>query len=90
MKKLNEEFILKMKQQKSLDHVKKNISENAIKATNQNLQFHLSANVSLKITKTCLFQLRKMTSNTQITVTFKNNFKMIIFMSFQLNDIETK
>jgi hypothetical protein len=89
VKRFNEEFVWNSSQQISFDHVKKSITNNAMIATVHELQYHLTTNASKKITKACLFQLLEKSSNIIMTSQLKNKFKIIMFMSFRLNDVET-
>jgi hypothetical protein len=90
MKKSNDEFIWEKSQQKSFDHVKKSIIENVMSTTIHELQYHLTANASKRIIEACLFQLHEVSSDTQMKSTLKNKIKVVMFMSFKLNDTETR
>lgn len=90
MKRSNDEFIWEASQQTSFDHVKRSITKNAMTTTNHELQYHLTADVSKKATDACLFQISEEISDTIMTFHLKNKFKIVMFMSFRLNDVETR
>jgi hypothetical protein len=90
MKRSNDEFIWRKSQQVSFDHVKRSITKNAMTAVVHELQYHLVANASRRITNACLFQISEKSLDTVMTSQLKNKFKIVMFMSFWLNDVETR
>jgi hypothetical protein len=90
VKRFNEKFIWDSAQQASFDHVKKSITKNAMTTAIHELQYHLTTNASKRITKACLFQLFEKSFDIIMTSQLKDKFKIIMFMSFHLNDVETK
>jgi hypothetical protein len=90
VERLNEKFIWDASQQASFDHVKKSITENAMTAAIHESQYHLTTNASKRVTEACLFQLFEELSDTVMTSQLKNKFKIIMFMSFRLNDVEIR
>ncbi len=53
------------------------------------LQYHLAIDVNRKVTKNRLFQISNKSSNTIITSHLKNKIKIVMFMSFELNEAKT-
>jgi hypothetical protein len=90
MKKSNDAFIWEKAQQRSFEHVKKSITNNVMSTTIHELQYHLTTDASKRVTKTCLFQLHEVSSDTQMKSILKNKIKIVMFMSFKLNDVETR
>jgi hypothetical protein len=69
---------------------KKEYYENAMITTMHELQYHLTTDASWRITSACFFQISKEALNTIMTSQLKDKFKTVMFMSFRLNDVETK
>jgi hypothetical protein len=90
MKRLNEKIIWDSAQQASFDHVKKSITKNAMTTAVHELQYHLTTNASKRVTEACLFQLLEKSFDIIMTSQLKNKFKIIMFMSFRLNDVEIR
>ncbi len=90
VKRSNDEFVWDQSQQASFDHVKKNIIENAMTTTVHELQYHLTTNASKRTTSAYLFQISRESLNTIMTSSLKDKFKIIMFMSFRLNDAEIR
>ncbi len=59
-------------------------------ATIHELQYHLTANASRRVTEACLFQLSEESSDTIMTSHLKDKIKIMMFMSFRLNDAKTR
>jgi hypothetical protein len=54
------------------------------------LQYHLTTSTSKRVTEACLFQLLEKFSDIVMTSQLKSKFKIIMFMSFRLNDVEIR
>jgi hypothetical protein len=70
--------------------VKRSIIENAMIVAIHELQYHLTTDVSKRIIDACLFQLFEKSLNTMMTSQLKNIFKIMMFMSFRLSDVEIR
>lgn len=77
-------------QQASFEHIKKSISENAMSGADDSLQMHLATDASKYCLGGVLFQLPGEPSGTEAQDRHKNSFKVIMFMSFKLEEPETR
>lgn len=83
-------FNWKSKQQKTFETTKNKILIRNITIENSNYQYHLTIDASIIELKKCLFQLVDVSKKILWNSKLMNNFKIVMFMSFQLLSIETK
>lgn len=77
-------------QQKSFDEVKAAITNNAMSGADPDLQFHLAVDASEEAVGGCLFQLQGQPAGTEASPKFLPNERIIMFLSFRLNDAESR
>ena len=77
-------------QQIFFETMKRTINDNVMIETNFQLQYHLTIDANEKILKICLFQLHDIFANIEITSKFLINEKIIMFMSFRLQNVEIR
>ena len=78
------------KQQESFEAIKKAISENAMAGADPELQYHLVADASQRCIGGAIFQLKGVPAGTEASPKFQSNERIIMFLSFRLNDAETR
>lgn len=79
-----------LSQQESFDKVKDAISNNTMAGADPDLQYHLAVDASETAVGGCLFQLQNVPSGTEATPKVQNNEKIVMFLSFKLQDAETR
>lgn len=77
-------------QQKSFDHIKKSIFENAMSGIDESLQMNLATDALKYGLGRVLFQLPGEPPRTEAIEKHKHIFRMVMFMSFKLEDEETR
>ena len=90
IKKIIIEFEWELKQQKAFETIKHNILTRCITIDNLNFQYHLVIDDFITSLKNCLFQLINVSKKFVWNSKLLNNFKIVMFMSFQLLSIETR
>ena len=78
------------RQQESFDYIKKCITENAMSGSDPDRQFHLATDASNQGIGGILFQLAASPAGTEATDKLKQDLRIIMFLSFKLNDAETR
>ena len=76
-------------QQKSFKHIKKLISDNVMSGVDDDLQIHLATDASNWCLGGVLFQLLNEPPGTEVQEKHKKSLKIIMFMSFRLEEAET-
>ena len=77
-------------QQASFEAIKEAISTNAMAGADPDLQYHLAVDASEEAVGGCLFQLQGVPAGTEASPKFLPNERVIMFLSFRLNDAETR
>ena len=77
-------------QQQSFEAVKKAIATNAMAGADPTLQYHLVVDGSDKAVGGVLFQLYEQPPGTEADARMRPNERIIMFLSFRLNDAETR
>lgn len=77
-------------QQKSFEHIKQAISDNAMSGVDEELQLHLATDASKYCLGGILFQLPGEPPGTEAIEKHKNSLKIIMFMSFKLEEAEVR
>ena len=77
-------------QQEAFDKVKQAIYTNAMAGADPNLQYHLATDASMSALGGCLFQIRDAPPGTEATPTIALNERIIMFLSYRLNNTETR
>ena len=83
-------FDWKETQQNAFDKVKFAISNNAMAEADSKLQYHLFIDVNHTTIKKCLFQFHDTKSRIEATFKLFSNERINFFMSFRLQDAETR
>ena len=81
-----ETFDWGLSQQQSFDAVKQAITTNAMSGADPDLQYYLALDASQTGVGGCLFQLQGIKLGTEATPKFLPNKRIIIFLSFKLQD----
>lgn len=84
------EFTWGPEQQSSFEYIKNAISSNAMEGTDPEVQYHLATDASKWCLEDVLFQLVDASSRTEATHSYKENIRIIMFMSFRLEDAKTR
>ena len=77
-------------QQEAFDKVKEAISANAMSGADPDLQYHLATDTSDTALGGCLFQLHRQQAGTEATPKLRPTERIIMFLSFRLQDAETR
>ena len=77
-------------QKKSFDYIKNVVSTNAMGGADPAVQYHLATNASKWCLGGVLFQLVDAPPGTEAMHSYKENIRIIMFMSFRLEDAETR
>lgn len=85
-----ETFDWGLNQQESFDQVKEAICNNAMSGADPNVQYHLTADASEQAVGGVLFQLHGCPEGTQAKPKLLPNERIIMFLSFKLQDAETR
>ena len=85
-----ENFEWTSEQQESFDAIKQAVSDNAMAGADPDLQYHLAVDASENNVGGVLFQLKGTPPGTEATSKFKDNERIIMFMSFRMTDAESR
>ena len=85
-----ETFDWGLRQQAAFDAVKQAVSNNAMAGADPELQYHLSVDASQTGVGGCLFQLAGISPGTEATPKLEANERITMFMSFRLQDAQTR
>lgn len=77
-------------QRESFNHIKKTIPENVISGVNDNLQVHLATDTSKLFLGGVLFRLPGESLGTEAQDCHKTTFQVNMFISFKLEETETR
>ena len=78
------------RQRASFQHIKEAITQNAMSGADPELQYHLACDASINALGGILFQIQDSKPGTTISPKHRKNERIIMFMSFRLNDAETR
>ena len=84
------EFTWGPEEQKSFEYIKDAVSNNTMGGANPAVQYHLAIDEIEWCLGGVLFQLVDVSSGTEATNSYKEHIRIIMFMSFRLEDAETR
>ena len=85
-----EQFTWGPEQQNSFEYIKDAVSNNVIGGTDPAVQYHLATDASKWCLGGVLFPLVDALPGTEATHSYKEHIRIIIFISFRLEDAETR
>ena len=87
---VEKEFDFGLEQGKSFQAIKDAIADNAMTGPDPAIQYHLVTDASQRALGGVLFQLHGVPPSTEASPKFQNHERIILFLSFKLNDAETR
>ncbi len=84
------EITWRTERQKSFEYIKDAVPNNAMKGADQVVQYYTATDASQWCLECVLFQLVDASSGLKATNSYKEHIRIIIFMSFGLEDAETR